>query len=273
MKTVEVLVVTLNQNDFSKYEEMNISTHAIFANQAQTNKVESKLINKNKLKMITTTTVGVGINRNIALSNATGDYIVFADDDVSYIDKYEELILKAFKEVPDADILIFNVEITGGRTSKLNNKIKKVNITNFFPYGTVRIVAKRKAILRSNLWFSHLFGGGALYGSGEDSLFLREAIKKGLKIYTYPEILAEVDGNSSSWFSGYNEKYFYDKGAWLRAAFPKLYVLMINLFAIRFLKRTDYSFFQLRKMMKNGAKGFINNMSYEDFLKKNGRVL
>lgn len=262
MRRVEVLVATMEQADFSKYEKMNIQTDVIFANQSDQLLYRSELIKDRQAKMITTPTRGVGINRNIALANSTGDYVIFADDDVTYTDGYEDIVKKAFRTIPKADILIFNIEIQGTRKKKINNRIKKINITNFFPYGTVRIVAKRDNIVKNNIWFSHLFGGGSRYGSGEDSLFLRTAIKNGLKIYTYPETIASVDTTDSTWFEGYNKKYFFDKGAWLKAAFPKMYNLMIILFAYRFISRTNYSFSELKMFMKKGVMGFKNGKSY-----------
>ena len=39
-----------------------------------------------------------------------------------------------------------------------------------------------------------------------------ECLKKGLKIYTYPAEIAVLEETESTWFSGYTEKYFYDKG-------------------------------------------------------------
>ena len=61
-------------------------------------------------------------------------------------------------------------------------------------------------------------------------------IKKGLKIYTSPIVIAEVDQTSSTWFAGYNHKYFYDKGAVFRALFGR----MAWLYAAQdFVRHTD----------------------------------
>ena len=40
---------------------------------------------------------------------ASSDIVVLADDDVHYVDDYEEKIIKAFEEKPDADMIIFNI--------------------------------------------------------------------------------------------------------------------------------------------------------------------
>ncbi len=51
-----------------------------------------------------------------------------------------------------------------------------------------------------------------MYSWGEDTLFLKELIEKGLKLYKSPIRIASVDMSDSTWFKGYNEKYFKDKG-------------------------------------------------------------
>ena len=58
------------------------------------------------------------------------------------------------------------------------------------------------------------------YGSGEDSLFFRDCLREGLRIYTYPAVIGHLRPEPSSWFTGYNEKYFFDKGVLWSQLFP-----------------------------------------------------
>ena len=66
---------------------------------------------------------------------------------------------------------------------------------------------RRESLLASGVTFSLLFGGGARYGSGEDSLFLKTFIDKGFSVYTAPVTIAEEKAGESTWFAGYNEKF------------------------------------------------------------------
>ena len=59
--------------------------------------------------MITTNTKGVGKNRNICLIFADAEYILFADDDVKYDDGVMEAVLKAFSDIPKADVIAFGI--------------------------------------------------------------------------------------------------------------------------------------------------------------------
>ena len=77
---LEVLVTTMHQTDFSKYYDMILSTNAVIANQADCNCEETKIIGGHTVKLITTHTRGLSLNRNTAISNIsnTTEYIIFA---------------------------------------------------------------------------------------------------------------------------------------------------------------------------------------------------
>ena len=79
--------------------------------------------------------------------------------------------------------------------------------------------------------FSLLFGGGAKYSAGEDSLFLKQFMDKGYKVYASPVTIGREKEGDSTWFSGYHEKFFYDRGV----LYHFLYGHLAKLWALRFL--------------------------------------
>lgn len=255
---VEVLVATMGQKDLSKYGEMNLHTDAVFANQDNRFEYKEETLLGNQVKMITTFERGVSKNRNYALMCSTGDICLLADDDMIYVDDYEIIAQRAFSELPDAGIIIFNLETIGIETRKrrANYRVKRLCIGNVLNYGAARIGFRRDVILKKNLWFSILYGGGSLYSGGEDSLFLVEAVKKGIKIYTYPVKLAQVKQETSTWFDGYNEKYFIDKGVWLANAFPVLKYPLSLYFAFRFKGVSGKPIRWMLKLMISGIKNY-----------------
>jgi glycosyltransferase involved in cell wall biosynthesis len=257
MSKLEILVATMHQKDLSKIKEMNIKCDVIFANQADEYSYVEEKTNLIFSRMVTTSERGVSKNRNLALSMAKNEICLLGDDDVNYVDDCESIILNAFNELSQADIIIFNIDTLGKKVSRrMNTKIKKVKIFNFMNYGSVRIAFRKEKILRKNIWFSLKFGGGATYGAGEDSLFLREALQKKLKIYTYPAKIADVKQIESTWFEGYNSKFFFDKGAFYEAAFPKLKYLVSIYYAWRFKTLTDNTFLNILRCMFDGMKDF-----------------
>lgn len=264
MPTLQVLVATMHQEDFSKVEEMNIESDVIFANQADCKRYEEKQYSNFKAKMITTKTRGVGMNRNIALENADADIVLLADDDMKYVPGYRKIVINAFKKVPDADALIFNLDTIGqDMKRRQNSKIRRVHIWNAFNYGAARIAVKRKCLDDRHILFNLNFGGGTIYSSGEDTLFIGDMIKHKLKIYTYPITIAAVDQTSSTWFGGYNRKYFYDKGA-LFAALDRKFAFAFSMQDIIRHKDIyrDLGFKEMVKEALAGIRGYGKLLPY-----------
>ncbi|MGK9181275.1 glycosyltransferase family 2 protein [Priestia filamentosa] len=232
---VEVLVSTMNQTDLKLVDRMNIKGDAIVINQS--NKVDFTTLKKGNhcIRMFSFNERGIGLSRNSALMRSTADICLMADDDVIYFDDYEDIIKRAFANNPEADMIVFNLpaenESRDGNSD--NEREYRVNYMNFMRYGTIRLAFKRESILKSNIYFSLLFGGGAKYGSGEDTLFIYNCLRKGLKIYTCPMQIGIVKQESSSWFQGYNEKYFYDKGVLYNHISRKFSYLLIFQFILR----------------------------------------
>lgn len=260
---VEVLIATMNQSDFSLYEKMNLNTDAIIANQADSFSYEEREINGNKVKLITTADRGVGKNRNIALLHSSGDILLFADDDVEYFEGYEQKIIDAYKQYPKADVIIFNFNITRNRVQTVNIKRSgRVPKYDIYRYGTYCISIKRDFWIKSNVFFSLLFGGGARYSCGEDTLFMHDIYKSGAKIYRTTTILGIVNHKESTWFTGYNDKYFFNKGILFSFITPRLFSKMIYRYHI--LKhRREYKKYGLLKAYKMMLKGLNSIKDHE----------
>lgn len=256
MRSIEVLIAAMDQSDDRIYDSLKLQTDAIIANQTESYWYKEYNKDGNKLKIVSTSDRGVGKNRNLALLNATADICIIGDEDLIYVDNYQKLVNKAFDDIPEADIIIFHVNNLANPKKRIITKIKRVGYFNFARYGAARIAFKRESILKSNLWFSLLYGGGARYSAGEDSLFLGEACRKGLKIYTYPEKIADAKQEVSSWFNGYNEKYFIDKGVLLANLFPKMKYLVGLRMAIKFKKRSEFSYRRTIQLIFQGIKEF-----------------
>ena len=106
--------------------------------------------------------------------------------------------------------------------------------------------------------FNTLFGSGATYSCGEDTLFLKELIEKGLKLYKTPIRIASVDMSDSTWFKGYNEKYFRDKGALIEAAYPRSSYLLAILQSVRNSKKCLGSYKKAAKLFSYYTSGIAD---------------
>ncbi len=231
MALVQVLVSAVNQEPHKLAEEMHLETDAIIVNQCDHYGVESFCQRGRTIRVFHMAERGVGLSRNTALMRADGDICLFSDQDIVYETGYEEKILQAFKGCPAADMIVFNIEIGEGRRTYYNTTNKKVRWYNCGRYGAVSFAVKRDKLLESGVTFSLLFGGGAKYSAGEDSLFLKQFMDKGYQVYTSSVTIGREKEGESTWFSGYHEKFFFDRGV----LYYFLYGNLAKLWALRFL--------------------------------------
>lgn len=267
MEQLEILCVTMHQKDFSKIEQMNIHSDVFFANQADTTAYEELEFEGHKARMLTTDTRGVGINRNMTLQYAKGDICLFADDDVTYDDDMEARVLAEFNAHPDADIMIFHLDAGEKRKQISYPKTKKC--TGFFrvPWGAVRVAFRRNSVKKANIWFTTLFGGGCVFPSGEDSMWLIEAKRKGLTFYVSKESIGKIDVAESSWYTGRDEKYFFSRGAMYAAVHPKTQWLWHWYAALSVRTNCNLTIAQKKKWLRLGKNGYEQMRGFEEFTK------
>ena len=250
---IQTLVVTTAQQDCSLPEKMNLRTDAIIGNQCGRDEITEFEYNGHKIRYICTSTTGVGINRNETLQRAECDLCVLADDDMTFLDGYEETVREWFEKLPGADMLIFNLE--GGKKRYKCSKVERIHRLNYGRFGAARIAFRHKSVRFSGVTFHTMFGGGSEYSCGEDTLFLRACLRKGLKIYGVPAALAQIHDGDSTWFQGYTDKYFFDKGVLyyaLNGRFCKLHALV---HCLRYRKKySDYGWKRAVQQMQKGME-------------------
>lgn len=213
--SLQVLVVTMKQSkgDYSLLEKMNIQSDALVGNQCDRFEKEHIDYKEHSVDWYSWDERGVGLNRNNLLMRATADIVLFADDDVIYDKGYVDIVLQAFEEHPESDGITFNVvPMPDTINPDLNKTWHRIRWYNCLKYGAPRLALRMKMLREKNIYYSLLFGGGAKYSSGEDSLFIADCLRNGMKIYGCPKRIGHVTFDSSSWYVGYTEKYFKDKG-------------------------------------------------------------
>lgn len=90
--TLQVLISTVDQKDFSLLEKMNIQSDAVVVNQCDKNMVEDFVFRGHRIKWISMSGRGVGLSRNSALAYADADIVLWADDDMVYFEGYREKV-------------------------------------------------------------------------------------------------------------------------------------------------------------------------------------
>ena len=263
---LQILVASMHQSDFSLVHKMNIRTNAIIANQTTQNTYDEQSYEFGKVQMISTQTRGVGLNRNIAILAAEADILLFADDDMYYYDGTLEGVKMAFADNPRADVVIFSADITrGGEIIKQKyNKKRRAHIWNAMKHGTYAVAIRRRSLLKANLKFSELFGGGCPFSCGEDSLFIKACLDCGLKVYTDPYVLGACSKDTSSWFTGFNEKYLYDKGVLYSYLFPRIKHVVALYYGFRLRNKTKMSAIENIRMINKGIANATKLKTYQE---------
>ena len=230
--TFELLVSCVAKDARELAKKMNISSDAVIVSQKEETDSETEFDRSGKrIRVITRTGKGVGLSRNTCIDASNADIILFADEDIVYEKDYEAAVMNEFSAHPEADILLFNVKVCEERRTYWNDDFHRVKWYNCGRYPAYSIAARASVLKMSGVRYSLLFGGGAKYSNGEDSLFLSDCLKKGLKLFATPVCIGEEIPRPSTWFFGFTDKFFYDRGV----LYHFLYGKTAKLWGIRWL--------------------------------------
>ena len=265
MKKFQVLLSILSMDDIDYIDSLNITGDAVVINQCDKTS-EEEIIRRSvngsdqAVKYVKTTERGLSRSRNMAISKSDAEICMLCDNDVVYVDGYDEIIIKAFEERPDADIIVFYIK----RKEKPVPNYSNERIMDYF--SVLKIFSPEIAFRKNRIdgiRFNEDFGAGSgKYIMGEENLFLYDALKAGKKIVYLPIQIAELKEVESSWFSEYNEKFFISRGA-NYAAMSKTYShILIWQFAIRktSLYKDKVTIKNALKYMYKGRKEYLESL-------------
>ena len=274
MKRVEVLLSCMHQTDFSIGFKSNVQSDLLIINQCDKDDYCEMEVEGHLWRMISTKERGLSRSRNMALRNSKGDLLILSDDDECFSPNYTSEVRNAFNQLPLASVIAFNVNRINVPMKKNYYHITTMKLAdNFRAFGSPMIAFRRESILNNNIFFNEEFGSGSLWGPGEESIFLSVVRNKKLLVYEHPYVLTTIDySNTSKWFFGFDERFFYNQGAFI--GFSKINIFRRSLYYIYI------SFYKLRKekklpsykkivWIKRGRKGWIKQVPY-DLYAENG---
>lgn len=251
-------VSTMELSGDTVFARMRIGAqNAFFVNQCSRDGERSVSYEGHSFAVIDSAARGLSRSRNEALRHAKAELIWLCDDDVAILSEAKERILAAFEAHPHADALCFNVPSdTPGRPQRAIEAEHELHISNAMRYPTYRFVWRLDSLRRAGVSFDERFGSGAIYTSGEDSLFTAACLRAGLKIAAVPVEIARVNHADSAWFSGYTDKYLFDKGA----LFCAMFGFALPYCALMLYRHPDWrdgrSFVQALRLMLRGARDY-----------------
>ncbi|MDO4294021.1 MAG: glycosyltransferase [Eubacteriales bacterium] len=229
--SLQILVSAVKKDGRALARGMRLEADSIIINQCDENRYEEWEQDGKRIRCYSFAERGVGLSRNNALMRADRELCLFSDEDIVYDPGAAQRVEEAFAAHPEADMLLFNVRVQESRRTYWNGRFKRVRWYSCGRYPAYSIAVRTARMHEKNLTYSLLFGGGARYANGEDSLFLMDSLRAGLKIYAVPAELGEERPRPSTWFFGYDEKFFHDRGVLYHALYGRLAWLM----GLRFL--------------------------------------
>ena len=217
---LEVLISCMHQQDMKIAEQTGIQTDALIVNQCMQaessedvsldcNAIEVQNGSRGNIRMIRSNTRGLSKSRNLAIQHAAGDVCLLCDDDEQLDRSYENIILKAYEALPDADIISFRIS---NQPSRLKQETQRLTKWTAMRIASWQITFRRESILKSGIRFDEDMGAGTGNGGGEEVKFLRDCIKAGLKSYYVPKSIGTVAQTDSTWFKGFDRDFFYKRG-------------------------------------------------------------
>ena len=272
---VEVLMSVMNQTDMSIGHQSHVDTDLLIINQCDHDDYTEQVVNGHTWRMLSTTERGLAKSRNMAIRNAKGDICVLADDDEVYEQNVWPAIINSFDSLPDAAAIVFNVNRINYTMKKKYYRIMTTRVAPAYRgYGSVQMAFRLDVIRDCNVLFNEKFGSGTEWGGGEDILFQKDLRSIGKKIYEYPLCIATIDyGSGSQWFHGYNEKFFYNIGAFdsyvnkgrvrVKAIARAIYICFYKLRKEKLLNP-----YQKLLWMFRGFKGIQKNVTYSQYLEQ-----
>ncbi|MEN2281236.1 glycosyltransferase family A protein [Algoriphagus sp. SE2] len=218
---IQVLISTTNP-DPKDFYNLNFDKLIISQN-------DRGIVEENELiKFLSFDEKGLSKSRNRAIQESSADIGLIADDDLIYFEDFEAKIKNAFEKFPDADILTFKITTPDGKPyKKYSDSPFKHSRTSIYKVSSVEMVLKLSSIKSAGVAFDERFGLGATYSSGEETIFLNDALDAGLNLYFFPEPIVIHPIESSGKIL--DENFFYSKGALIRRLYSGTLNIIIGI--------------------------------------------
>ncbi len=251
MKNITLLISTTDDKFLER--ELNVGVPCVVINQL----IHKEQSDYDRVNVFSYKEKGLSKSRNRAIEKVTDtDICLISDDDVEYKQDFDKIIVQAFAENPDADIITFQIETPDKQKYKKYREHKfRHNIISILKVSSVEIAFRKQSIIKKKLLFDENFGLGTDFSSGEEIIFLSDALKKGLNIIYIP-IPIVIHSRESSGKDYKNSQLAPAKGALFYRVFGWKSYLLIPLFALKHYKETSYSFFKFVRLMFKGIKQY-----------------
>ncbi|MEY3374614.1 MAG: hypothetical protein RIT18_1245, partial [Actinomycetota bacterium] len=143
---------------------------------------ESYVFDTPQTKLVELKSRGVAKSRNAALKYASGKYLIFGDDDITFDESGISTLIEHFESHPECSIILAQTsDETGTLRKSYPSKPHKLSKFNSAKAATYEMMVRVDAIRRAGVNFDENFGAGAENFLGDEYIFIADALNKGLK--------------------------------------------------------------------------------------------
>lgn len=222
MLKFEILLSCMNLNGEDIVGRSNIVSDTLVVNQCNEDGFYEENRNGKKIRVFSVNDKGLTKSRNFAISHSNAEVCLLCDDDESFKKGYEKKILKAYDKIKDADVIIFKI---GNQPNRFPDNVRRMNYFDLMHVSSWQISFKRESLEKNKIRFDENMGAGTGNGAEEEFKFLTDCRKAGLHIYYCPAVIADVAQTQSTWFKGFDEEFFVNRGnttRYIMGFFPAL---------------------------------------------------
>lgn len=210
---LEVLMSCMYQNDDTLVRQAGLTGDVVVINQCDREGYNCYPTRDGSARIFFTRQRGLTRSRNMAIEKSLADICLLCDDDETFISDYQARILDAYESLPEADILILKME---NLPASFPDRVIRLHFPLTMKVSSCQISFRRKRLLETGVRFDELLGAGTGNGAEEELKFLTDCERAGLRIYYVPVTIASVAQTASTWFHGFDESFFENRGATTR---------------------------------------------------------
>lgn len=200
-------------------------------------------LDRDDVKVYPTDTVGISINRNLAMSQAVAPLCLTADDDLSYTASQLESVISVFDKHPEVDVASFMYESEDCKSyPQVETDLKR--LPKGFASSAIE-VAYRTASVKGRVHYDENFGpGNHLLQAGEDTVFLLDCRRAGLNCRFFPVVITTHRGLSTGFRPVVKKGVTMANGAYIRKEYGAAGILRLPVVAWRNWRNGLQNFFR-----------------------------
>lgn len=206
------------------------------------------------ISVVTLDGKGLSRNRNHAIKYATSDICLIADDDVRYTPEMIASALQTFADDASLDVATFCYQSSGYPKQYPPFSFPLSEHPRNYYITSPELAFRRKSI-QDRVQFNENVGLGSEWlGGGEEELFVRDALRMGLKCWFIPKTIVINDTPTTNTTRISRPETIRSVGATARVFYPCTYLLRLFVIAYRISRQAKLPFGHTLTLLRHGAR-------------------